>query len=349
MSQSAPDNNTLKADMNLNRGHLETPDFADRVVELKYQHLMKEVPELASVESDLKMRDSAATKFDNVFSLPLKSIQEWLNDLNETKNQESSEYKSALSRRDRCVSRKKGEVIRRVDWTPTERFEYFFLMAGAFVLWLVGYLSMVQVVKGAAAASGESSLTAAAVWLLPLAGVTVLTILIKILLGTLNGTKIFTAALWVCIIAGLIASLTWLFEFSGFIQATTAPVAMPDIDGNVAPVAETASSGKNSMLYIIVSILGESLGAGACWAYASSLASSKTIYSQVDNPEWADADEEAKKHKSRVDLLSDQIITAEGLVESIKAKKTDFIEECSRAYRQKQSDRLAQEEKELLG
>ena len=349
MSQASPDNNQIKPDMNLNKGHLETPDFAQRVLDLKAQHLMKEIPEIAAVESDLKMRDSASTKFDNAFSMPLRSIREWLNDLNETKNQESNEHKSALSRRDRYESKKKGEVVRRVDWTPTERFEYFFLIAGAILLWTVGYLSMVQVIKGAAASSGESALTSLAVWLLPLAGVTVLTLLIKILLSTLHGTKIFTVALWFCIIAGLVASLMWLFEFSGFIQHTTAPVAMPSMDESAAPVADAQPAGESSMLYIIVSILGEALGAGACWAYAASTASSKTIYSHVDNPDWAEADEEAKKHKTQLDLLSDQIVTAEGLVESIKAKKADFIEECSRVYRQNQSARLTQEEKELSG
>ena len=350
MSEAIPDNNQSTSDMNLNKGHLETPDTAERILALKYKVLLKEeVAEIAKRQTEKSMLDDANQKFNGVFENSLKQLTEWSTALTADRDRENGEYNNALAARNRLIEKKPGSIVRRVEWTASERFEYVFLLGGAILLWLVGYLSMVQVIKGAQAASGESALTSLAVWLLPLAGVTVLALMIKTLLSTLQGTKMFKTVLWICIIAGLIASLTWLFEFSAFVGEATAPVATMEMDAAGSQVAETTSSKGESMLYIIVSILGEALGAGACWAYASSIASAKTVRSSEDNPEWLAADEKAKRHHSEAESLDEKLITAQGLISWIKAKKQDFQGECERVYRQNQDARITQEEKEVSG
>ena len=344
------DNNQIKADMNLSISHLDDTDLAERILDLKELSLKSQVDSIAAVGSEIQLRQHAESKFDSIFGQSVKNLGEWINNFRQQKGVKRKDYSSAIADRDKHESKIRGEVIRKVEWTGGERFEYLFLIFGAILLWLVGYLSLVQVIK---TASDGSSLTNFAAWLLPLAGVTVMALMIKILLSRLEGTKAFNVLLTVFIIAGLAASLTWLFCFSGFIQQQGAPVALPSIDGaaqsSPTPAPAQSGGGESNALYIIVSILGEALGAGACYAYAASIERSKTIFAMMDNPAWLDYDKQAGSLDLEIRAIDEKIICAEGLLSSIEAKRKNFSDEVYQAFKNKQTQRLEQEEKEING
>jgi len=352
MEPSNPlDNNQIKADMNLEISHLNDPDLAERILDLKEIALKNQIESIAAVGSENQMKQHADAKFDSVFGQSVESLGKWINNLRQQKGIKVGDYKSSISNRDKQESTVRGEVLRKVEWTGGERFEYFFLLFGAILLWLVGYLSLVQVVKSA---SDGSSLTTFAAWLLPLAGVTVMALMIKILLSRLEGTKAFGVLLTIFIIAGLAASLAWLFCFSGFVQKQTAPLELPSLDGSSAQTSsmsqpQQSSGSEGSALYIIVSILGEALGAGACYAYASSIERSKTIYDTGTNPTWAKFNKESEALELDINLIDEKVVCAEGLLSSIEGKKKNFEEDVYQAYKNKQSKRLEQEEKEITG
>lgn len=352
MDSSSPlDNNQIKADMNLEISHLNDPDLAERILDLKEISLKSQIPAIAAVGSENQLKQHADAKFDSVFGQSIESLGKWINNLRQQKAIKVGDYKSTIANREKHEATVRGEVLRKVEWTGGERFEYLFLLFGAILLWLVGYLSLVQVVK---AASDGSTLTNLAAWLLPLAGVTVMALMIKILLSRLQGTKAFGVLLTIFIIAGLAASLTWLFCFSGFIQKQSAPVTLPTLDGSTAqtPTSQpqpSSGGGDGSTLYIIVSILGEALGAGACYAYAASIENSKTIYDVGPNPDWAKYNKDSEALELSINLIDENVVCAEGLIKSIESKRLNFEQDVFQAYKSKQAQRLEQEEKEIMG
>ena len=352
---SNSENNQIKADMNLEISHLSDTDLAERILDLKEISLKNQIEALSKAGSELELKQRADSKFDAVFGQSVKNLKEWINNFRNQKDIKKGEYSTAIRERDKYSTKVPGEVIRKVDWTPGERFEYIFLICGSILLWLVGYLSLVQVIKAAQANSGSDTLTNVAVWLLPLAGVTVMALMIKILLTRLQGTRAFNVLLTFCIIAGLAASLTWLFCFAGFINSTSAPVALPTVDGTTTQAAATpapsqsSGGGEANTLYIIVSILGEALGAGACYAFAQSIASSKTIQAMEDNPAWSDHNQRAEECEFAINLIDSKVVCAEGLLDSIESKKKNFEEDVIQAHKNNQAKRLEQEEREVAG
>ena len=349
------DNNQIKADMNLSISHLDDTDIAQRILDLKEHSLKSQIESISDMGSEIQFKQHALSKFDSVFGQSVKNLNEWINNFRQLKGVKKGEYDSSISERNKHEAKVRGEVIRKVEWTSGERFEYVFLLFGAIILWLVGYLSLVQVIKNAQAISGESTLTNMAVWLLPLAGVTVMTLMIKILLSRLEGTKAFNILLTVFIIAGLAASMTWLFCFSDFIERETHIEKPPVMDGDAAqattpaPAPEQTGGGEGNALYIIVSILGEALGAGACYAYAASIEKSKTIFAMAENPAWSDYNKDSESIGLEIRALDERIVCAEGLLDSIEAKRRNFADEVYLSYKNKQTKRLEQEEKEILG
>jgi hypothetical protein len=99
----------------------------------------------------------------------------------------------------------------------------------------------------------------------------------------------------------------------------------------------------------VVSILGETLGAGACWAYAASIATSKTIFSLVDNVRWIEFNGKAEECQRKMRLVENKITTAEGLVDYIRENEEAYMEEVSREHRKLQEKILSDEERKANG
>jgi hypothetical protein len=344
--------NLLRADMNLDENHLNNPTIAGRIIDLKGTALKKCVSEVADCSSQAELTQQTNAKFDSIFGQALGFLEQWIPNARGIKRTKIKDYEDEIAERNKYPRFDRGEVLRKEEWKPGERFEYIFLLVGAILLWLVGYLSLVQVIHS----NNDGSLTPVAEWLLPLAGVTVMALMIKILLSRLQGTKAFGVALTLCIIGGLAASLTWLFCFSGFITNGTSQQVpnynLAQTNGSTQPAqsAPQQSSGNGAnALYIVVSILGEALGAGACYAYAASIAESKTHFDKTDNTDWKRHNQEADKMQLEVQLLDNKIICAESIIKSIENKKVEFEADLLKAYSDYQMRALDEEEKQLKG
>lgn len=341
----------LNPDMNLDENHLSNPTIAGRIIDLKGFALNKSISDVADCSSDAELRQQTNAKFDSVFGQSLEFLQNWLKNTRGIKRLKIKDYDDEISERNKYSRFVRGEITGKEEWKPGEHFEYVFLLIGAFLLWLVGYFSLVQVIH----ANNDGSLTPVAEWLLPLAGVTVMALMIKILLSMLNGTKAFRIALTLCILGGLAASMTWLFCFSGFMKNMQATRA-PDYSLSVTPGTSQSSptdpnlatnGGGSNALYIVVSILGEALGAGACYAYASSIASSKLQFDKKENSDWKEHNQEAEKKQLEIQLLDNKIVCAESLQKSIENKKVKFESDLLKAYNDNQLRALDLEEKQL--
>jgi hypothetical protein len=336
--------------MELQIAHLENATTAKRILDLKISSLKNQIPNLADHDSQEQAIDDAKNKFEASFGSTITRLQSWIRSLrNDDLQTFNRERKEAIIERDRYPQKIEGDVERTVPWTASQRFEYVFLIVGAIILWLVGYFSLVQVILAAKETGDDTGLSVAAAWLLPLAGVTVMALLIKILLSRLQGKKAFGFLLTTFIVSGLIASLAWLFFFSGFIETQTKETAVTTIDQSESVSVEDKSHLEGNFLYIVVSILGETLGAGACWAYAASIATSKTIFSLVDNVRWIEFNGKAEECQRKMRLVENKITTAEGLVDYIRENEEAYTEEVSREHRKLQEKMLSDEERKANG
>jgi len=329
MTTNSPD------DMNIHREDLDNEDRCDKIIQYKFAPLRARIGSLISVDSETKVRQSALDAFDSVFSPTKKNLQDWISEFRSSLESAKEEFSGVKAERDSVPSDLRSSIERVVPMTASEKFEYYLLMTGAIILWVVGYLSAVQVIK-----SVEAAITPLGVWLLPLAGVTVMGLLIKILLSRLQGTKTFNILLLTLIAVGLTASLFWLFTFSEFVKVNG---AAGSFGGLGAQASNDAGASHNSMLYIIVSVLGETIGASACYAYASSIKDAKTIWSMEPNPQWRTKDDKMQKIALERSGFDNVVSNCIQLNASIDALRGTFLNEVIAAYESKRDAKLDRE------
>jgi hypothetical protein len=322
--------------MNIHRDDLDNDERCKKIVDYKYAPLRARIAEVVKVDSQTKVMEAAGNIFDSVFEPTKKNLRDWTSVSRASLQSAISEIGTVKSERDSVEKDIRAHIDREVPMTGGEKFEYYLLMTGAIILWVVGYLSAVQVLKSIA-----DSITPLAVWLLPLAGVTVMGLLIKILLSRLQGTKAFNVLLLILIAVGLTASLFWLFTFSEFVGGIAAqPTGFGGIDSSGSG---SAGTGHTSMLYIIVSVLGETIGAAACYAYASNIRESKTIWSMEPNPEWQTKNDHMDKLTIERNKLDDIVSNCVELDAYIDGLRDTFHDEARQAFEARRDSQLADE------
>lgn len=325
-------------DMNIHRDDLDNEDRCQKIIDHKYAPLRGRIPEIIKADSQTKVVEAARNIFDSVFGPTKKNLLDWTADSRATLQATKAEIAGVKEERDSVPSDLRASIQREVPMTGGEKFEYYLLMTGAIILWVVGYLSAVQVIK-----SLEASITPLGVWLLPLAGVTVMGLLIKILLSRLQGTKAFNVMLLILIAVGLTASLFWLFTFSEFVKVNGPVTGFGSMTASAPAGGTDGAASHNSMLYIIVSVLGETIGAAACYSYAASIKESKTIWAMEPNPAWKTKDEEMQKLSLQRDKLDDIVSNCVELDAAINALKNTFIDEAVSSFEERRDAKLDQE------
>ena len=238
----------------------------------------------------------------------------------------------ATSKRDRDSLKKKRDKMERtmpnaedrvLPFTIMEKIEAGFFIFIAVLLWVVGYLSLVQILR-----SLDIDLPTVGVYLLPIAGVTAIAVAIKAILASLRGLSAYKTIKIIALVLSLGASVVWLFLFSSFVQEIAAPLQFMSLQGG-APIES-----HTSMAYIIAGVLAEALGAGTAWAYVSDLFYFKTVRSTGINPDWKQLDDVVGGKDAECENYERLITLCDSLAGKIEAARGEYVGRAEALYMQ---------------
>lgn len=317
--------NTMMVFTRLDKAHIESE--TEHSCTGTIDHMVRQLPEHDRTEigrlpqgnqsSQNTVVAKAAATFDKIIGYEQTDLNKWKSEYEKDLENHIKERESRRKERDNIERTKADQVDRVLPFTPSEKFEFFFLIFVAILLWVFGYFSMVELIK-----SLDTPLTPLAIILLPAAGVTVMAFSIKMLLSMFKGGRFYKAALVGCMVLAFASALGWLFFFSEFIQISSQEVQFQSLDslGKASP-----EDGHTGMVYVIMTVLAEALGAASAWSYASYMLHTKTIRSHGTNPEWQAHDEMFLACDGLCEELERRIALCDSLHAKIEAARKEYV------------------------
>ncbi len=317
--------NTMMVYTRLDKTHLEKE--SEHSCTGTIDHMVRQLPDHDEDEigglsrgnpySHQAVVEKATATFVKIVGYEQNDLNSWRSEYEKDLSHQTTERESRRRERDKIERTKADQEDRMLPFTPSEKFEYFFLIFVAILLWVFGYFSMVELIK-----SLDTPLGTLAIYLLPAAGVTVVAFSIKMLLSMFKGGRLYKFALISCMVLAFLSGLGWLFFFSEFIQLSSQEIQFQSLDdlGD-----KPADGGKTGMLFVIMTVLAEALGAAAAWSYATYLRHTKTIRSHGTNPEWQKHDEMLRECDADCEEIERRIALCGSLCAKIEAARREYV------------------------
>ncbi|MFZ1219740.1 MAG: hypothetical protein WAO00_10630, partial [Chthoniobacterales bacterium] len=275
------------------------------------------------------VKDNANRTYERAVGYEITDLKRWGAEFERdliTAFGDRDELKKKRDRVDQWIPNAADRVL---PFTGIEKIETGFFILLAVIVWLMGYLALVQILR-----TLDIGLPDIAIYIIPVAGVTALATVVKLILSALRGTASYFRIRLILLVLTATACVAWLVLFSSFVQEIATPIQFISLKGGPPPIQSHTSMG-----YIIAGVLAESLLAGSLFAYVTDIFHFKTIRDMGTNPQWKELDDAVIQKDIRCEYLQRLIALCDGLVGKIEAGRHEYIGRAEALYMKLRSER----------